>query len=225
VGRRVTSQLGILRIVSGAMGAFRPEVLEQIGGWDIGPGLDGDITVKIRKARHLVYFEPRSICFTSVPRTFRALARQRVRWSRSLVRFRLRKHRDVYVPDQNFSLATFFSFAENVVYGLLLDIKWIVYIADMLVNFPVQSKYIIPANFLLYLLSNMIQLGVIVMVSERPRQEARLACYLPLVPLYNGMFLRVVRSYAYLAEWLFKSSYLDPWNPAKVSRQARQAGM
>ncbi len=225
IGRRVTSALGILRIVSGALGAFRPDVVEQIGGWDVGPGLDGDITVKIRKTRRHVFFEPRSICFTSVPATFTALARQRNRWSRSLVRFRLRKHRDVYVPDRNFTLANFVSFAENVLFAVILDLKWLIYITDILFNFPTLARYIIPANFLLYLLSNIVQFTMIMLVSERPRQEARLFFYLPLVPVYNGLYMRLVRTWGYASEWLFRSSYRDDWNPRKVSRRAEESGL
>ncbi len=46
VGRMVTSELGIYHIISGAFGAFDAKVLKQVGYWDIGPGLDGDITQK-----------------------------------------------------------------------------------------------------------------------------------------------------------------------------------
>ena len=48
-GRRITSYLGILRIISGAYGAFRKDALDRIGGWDVGPGLDGDNHTEIQK--------------------------------------------------------------------------------------------------------------------------------------------------------------------------------
>ena len=37
IGRIITSELGILRIISGAFGAFRKEAIQRIHGWDIGP--------------------------------------------------------------------------------------------------------------------------------------------------------------------------------------------
>ncbi|MFR9547536.1 MAG: glycosyltransferase family 2 protein, partial [Rikenellaceae bacterium] len=58
VGRTVTSDLGGYRTISGAFGAFRSDVLKQVGKWDIGPGLDGDITQKIRKSGYNVIFNP-----------------------------------------------------------------------------------------------------------------------------------------------------------------------
>jgi biofilm PGA synthesis N-glycosyltransferase PgaC len=68
IGRAVTSYLGIYRIISGAFGAFRADVLDQMKGWDIGPGLDGDITVKIRKLGYKIKFEQDAVCLTSVPK-------------------------------------------------------------------------------------------------------------------------------------------------------------
>jgi biofilm PGA synthesis N-glycosyltransferase PgaC len=87
VGRISQSQLGIYRIISGAFGAFKKEALQSVGGWDIGPGLDGDITVKIRKLGYQIHFEPTAICQTNVPVTFKSLIKQRLRWDKSLNTF------------------------------------------------------------------------------------------------------------------------------------------
>jgi hypothetical protein len=40
--------------------------------------------------------------------------------------------------------------------------------------------------------------------------------------IYNGYFLRIVRTIAHTRELLFRSSYNDPWNPPKSSNQARR---
>lgn len=114
VGRMVASYLGLYRIISGAFGAFRTDILNQIHGWDIGPDLDGDITVKIRKLGYNIEFEDRAICQTSVPNTFKKLAKQRLRWDKSLIRFRLRKHIDILLPTSNFRFSNFISFLENI---------------------------------------------------------------------------------------------------------------
>ncbi|MCM8764326.1 MAG: glycosyltransferase family 2 protein [Candidatus Omnitrophica bacterium] len=99
IGRLVGSTIKTLRIISGAFGAFRKDILERIGGWDIGPGLDGDIVVKIRKIDFAIYMEPKAVCYTNAPENFKNLTKQRLRWSRSLVRFRMRKHRDIFFPN------------------------------------------------------------------------------------------------------------------------------
>lgn len=226
VGRIVTSELGIYRVVSGAFGAFKREPLEQVNGWDIGPGLDGDITVKFRKMGYKIFFQPHAVCLTSAPDTFQKLAKQRLRWDKSLVRFRLRKHRDVFFPHQGFKFSNFFSFAENITYNVVLDIKWWVYMFDVIFNTSHMLWFILPMNILLYTGSNFLKYFVFLLF--RPRRNAPTTYFIPYLPLmvfYFGYFVRIVRTKAYLHEWLFKKSYDDPWNPPKTSVHAKALGL
>lgn len=222
VGRIASSELGIYRLISGAFGAFKKETLDRLGGWDIGPGLDGDITVKIRKLGYKIHFEPTAVCQTSVPNTFRKLIKQRMRWDKSLVRFRLRKHRDVFYPNESFRWSNFISFAENITYNLLLNFKWYFYLADMAINFSSQLAFILPINILLYTANNFLKFLVFSTFRERKNESiAFFMIYLPIMVFYFGYFLRIVRTIAYLQELFFKTSYKDSWNPAKTSRHAK----
>jgi len=225
VGRAVASFLGIYRVIPGAFGAFRREILDRVGGWDVGPGLDGDITVKIRKIGYKIHFEKTAICFTTAPATYRVLTRQRLRWYKSLVRFRIRKHKDVYLPTENFSLSNFVSFVENIFFNVVLDVKWFIYMADMAFNYHSMLKFIIPMNYLIYLTFNLLQFIVMLSLSERWRNDVKLFIYIPLAPIYAGLYLRVVRTVAYTLEFFYKRSYEDPWNPWKVSKKAMSEGM
>ncbi|TND08073.1 MAG: biofilm PGA synthesis N-glycosyltransferase PgaC [Bacteroidetes bacterium] len=221
VGRIATSELGIYRVISGAFGAFRREALTRVGGWDIGPGLDGDITVKVRKLGYKIRFEPNAICKTSVPVTFRKLIRQRLRWDKSLIRFRLRKHRDVFYPNETFRWSNFISFVE-ITYNLVLNIKWYVYIADMVVNFASYIPFILMTNILLYTCSNVVKyLMFSLFRTKRNEPIGYFLPYLPVMVIYFGYYLRIIRSVAYIQELLFKASYKDPWNPQKTSRHAK----
>lgn len=220
VGRQVAAHLGILRIISGAFGAFRREILDRVGGWDIGPGLDGDLTVKVRKAGYRIHFEHRAIALTDVPTSFPKLAKQRRRWERSLIRFRLRKHVNVFFAQENFSFSNFFSFLENLFFNLVLTLSWYVYIYDALIHFTDQIGYIILTNILLYTASNFLAFGAFILLTKRWKGTIRLVPYLPLMVFYMGYFMRVVRSVSYFTEFFFKASYRDPWNPVKTSRMA-----
>lgn len=226
-GRTVSSELGILRIISGAHGAFRRDVLDQIYGWDVGPGLDGDITLKIRKLGYKVVHEPSSICYTNVPTTFRKLARQRFRWDRSLVRFRVRKHRDVLFPSAEFKLKNFIASAENIFFNLVLDFKWWVYLAQMITFHPDILGFIFVINYVLYFCSNVLEylMAWLLLRSSMRRREFNLILFLPLVPIYTGVYLRIVRTFSYLMEFLHRSSYADRWNPWKVSRVAKKENL
>lgn len=226
IGRMVSSYLGIYKIISGAFGAFRMDVLEQLQGWDIGPGLDGDITVKFRKLGYKIAFEDRAVCQTNVPNTFRKLAKQRIRWDKSLIRFRLRKHRDVMLPTESFSILNFLSFAENITYTLILNVKWYFYAFDMFYNFTGMIGLIIIMNFFLYTFTNYFKL--ILFNLFRERKNAPFTYFIPFAPLmvvYHGYFLRFVRTAAYMKEIFFKASYDDNWNPEKTSIKAKELGI
>jgi cellulose synthase/poly-beta-1,6-N-acetylglucosamine synthase-like glycosyltransferase len=225
IGRVVSSHLGIYRIISGAFGAFKTDALQKIQGWDIGPGLDGDISVKMRKLGYKVKFAQEAVCLTSGPNTFKKLAKQRLRWDKSLIRFRIRKHRDVFIPNQGFSLSNFFSFSENIIYNLVLNVKWYIYFFDMINNYPSQLGYIILTNFFLYTTTNFIKFVLFSLF--RPRRESLVYFipYMPLMVIYFGYFLRIVRTIAYIQELFFKMSYKDPWNPQKTSAHAKELGL
>ncbi len=221
IGRISTSQLGIYRQISGAFGAFRRSSLDSVGGWDIGPGLDGDITVKVRKLKQKIHFEPSALCQTNVPVTFKGLIRQRSRWDKSLIRFRLRKHKDVFFPNQSFNWGNFISFAENVTYNLILNLKWYIYLFDVLFNFSKQIKYILPLNILIYTIYNYFKYIIFSLFRERKNETiVYFLLYLPLMVFYFGYFLRIVRTVAYFQEFFFRASYKDNWNPRKSSEQA-----
>lgn len=225
LGRMVTSYLGIYRIISGAFGAFRKDILDLLGGWDIGPGLDGDITVKIRKMGYSIHFAENSIALTNVPDTIPKLTKQRLRWSKSLVRFRLRKHKDILFPGRNFDTLNFISSFENIFYSLILDFVWIFYLIYLLVGFYDMYLYILVLKILLYTCSSAFQLLIYLFISERSRNENRLFLYVPLMFFYTGYYMRIVRSIAYVLEFFKYDSYNDSWNPQKSSRMAKAHGL
>lgn len=226
VGRIVVSELGVYRIVSGAFGAFKRDILERVGGWDIGPGLDGDITVKIRKMGFKIFFQPSAVCLTSVPDTFKKLTKQRLRWDKSLIRFRLRKHNDVFFPSQSFTFGNFFGFLENITYNLVLNIKWYIYILDMLFNYSHMVWFILPMNLILYTTSNFLKYFMFLFFRIRKNEpKGYYIPYLPLMVFYFGYFIRITRSRAYIKELFFKESYDDAWNPPKTSVHAKALGI
>ncbi len=224
VGRIITSTLGIYKIISGAFGAFKKEAIDRIGGWDIGPGLDGDITVKIRKSGYKTVFSHKAICLTAAPVSFKILTKQRMRWDKSIIRFRVRKHKDVYFPHKGFSWSNFFALFENLFYNVILDIAWWFYIYDLVINYNARLDYFIYMNFTLYFIMDYVQMTSVALFSERRKEEFYLWKYIPFMSLYTGVYLRTVRTMAYFDEVFFRKSYDDAWNPVKSSSQAKING-
>lgn len=225
VGRMVTSELGIYHIISGAFGAFDMSVLKQVGYWDIGPGLDGDITQKIRKSGYKVHFAEDAICMTNVPVKWSTLFKQRQRWSKSLVRFRLRKHADIFMPNKNFSFSNMISNLENIVYDFGFNYIWFIYIISLIFMHPDRLIEIFAIGYIIRMFFGYIGFIIIQWVSERPREERWLAGYVPLSTFYTGYFLRLARLLAHTKELFNFSSYKDPWNPRKTSEVAQSEGI
>jgi cellulose synthase/poly-beta-1,6-N-acetylglucosamine synthase-like glycosyltransferase len=225
IGRRGKSNLRILRIVSGAFGAFRREMIEEAGGWDIGPGLDGDITVKAIKGGWGVVFAPDAVCLTNTPSSLMGLINQRLRWNRSLIRFRVRKHSNVFVPNANFSFKLFISHSENLFFNVFLSFNWLFYLISLVFIYPDLFRSILLMNFLLYFFMNILQMLIALVLSERKKEDAKLLLYTPLMFFYIGYLLRPIRIISYIEEAFFKRSYSDKWNPAKVSRIAKKEGL
>lgn len=224
ISRIVLSQIGIYKIISGAFGVFPRKILERVGGWDVGPGLDGDLTVKIRKIGYNIKFEDQAVCNTHVPVEWGKLAKQRLRWSRSLIRFRLRKHRDIWIPNKNFRFSNFFSFFENVFFGLVLDITWMFYMLRIIIEYPEFLIFWLPVKYLLYLLLYFMQFLTCLMIVKNKKKFISKIIYVPLYPFYMGYFMRIVRTIAYFDEIFFYDSYKDPWNPKKTSMKADEFG-
>lgn len=220
ISRIVLSQIGIYKIISGAFGVFPKKILDRVGGWDVGPGLDGDLTVKIRKIGYDIRFEEQAVCNTHVPVDWNKLAKQRLRWSRSLVRFRLRKHKDIWFPNKNFRFSNFFSFFENVFFGLILDITWLYYMLRIIIVNPEFLLFWLPVKYLIYLLLYFMQFLTCLTIVRDKRKFMSKIIYVPLYPIYMGYFMRIVRTVAYFDEIFFYDSYKDPWNPQKTSRKA-----
>ncbi|MFI3239190.1 MAG: glycosyltransferase [Bacteroidales bacterium] len=222
LGRTVTSEINGFRTISGAFGAFRSDVLTQVGKWDIGPGLDGDITQKIRKSGFRVVFNPKAVCLTNVPNSFQKLYKQRLRWSKSLVRFRLRKHANVLnVRYANFRLSNFLTNIDNLMFNFFFDILWIVYLITFIANDAYSLLDLILLKFLITIPLGFISFFMSMSISERWREEFKMIIFTPLQALYSGYFLRITRIIATFKEFFFFSSYRDSWNPNKSSRIAR----
>jgi poly-beta-1,6 N-acetyl-D-glucosamine synthase len=80
--RRMYEALGCMPVVPGAIGAFRRQALDHVGGVSHDTlAEDTDLTMAIHRAGWRVVYEPRARAWTEVPATLRQLWRQRYRWA------------------------------------------------------------------------------------------------------------------------------------------------
>jgi cellulose synthase/poly-beta-1,6-N-acetylglucosamine synthase-like glycosyltransferase len=80
--RRMYESLGCIMVVPGAIGAFRRQVLAQVGGVSSDTlAEDTDLTMAVNRAGWRVAYAARARAWTEVPSTLRQLWRQRYRWA------------------------------------------------------------------------------------------------------------------------------------------------
>ncbi len=217
LGRIVTSRLGILGIVSGAFGAFRTSLLKQMGGWDVGPGEDEDVVLRIRKLGYRIEFVPQADCFTDAPESWKVLTKQRRRWEWAVVTFESRKHIDMANPfNKHFSFSNFVLFAERWFYNLLLPLWFWVYVG-WLVGSRGLSELVYPSIlfYLLYVLGDLIQYLIILDYSHHIRRDLHAALVIPLMPFYQA-YQRLITTFAVVEEMLSRRSFRDGFVPQHV---------
>ena len=93
--RRSQRIWGRITTVSGVVTLLRRSAVVDVGGFSPNmPTEDIELTWKLQKRFYDVRYEPRAICWMTVPLSYRGLWRQRLRWARGLMQV-MRKHRDV----------------------------------------------------------------------------------------------------------------------------------
>ena len=214
------AEWNLVNNISGAFGAFRRSILVQIGGWDTHSAEDLDLTLRIKsyfgRHRHLrIPFEPRAIGHTDVPRSFRGLLKQRLRWDGDLLFLYGYKHAASISPTQ----MGWPNFLMTVLSGLFMQLVLPFMIlgssAAILLVLPWRAALtvaaLVYAVYLLWVLLNF--LAMVLLVSDRPLQDLRFLPVLVVFPL--TMFgLRCWSAVAILNELLRRShedSAMAPW--------------
>lgn len=217
VGRRIRARLGVLPIVSGAFGAFRKELisLDKIGGHEPGPGNDSDLTIRVRKLGYKIEFAPDAICYTTVPEKFYSFIKQRWRWDRNIIKNRVRKHGDVFNPFiKNFKLHDVISSIDSLFYHVVIASLTLIYLMDALINFPHVLPFVLMMNYILYLLAEVLQLFIAIVLTRNPDLSI-LFLYMPLFNPYK-IVLKFFRIIGYIQELFFRYSMHDTFAPYKV---------
>lgn len=225
LGRMVASRLGMLGIVSGAFGAFRRSALERVGGWDVGPGEDGDLTLRLRKIGYKIAFAPYAQCHSNVPTAWLRLFHQRRRWDRGVITFECRKHLDMaYFWRPGFRLSDCCMLVERwffnilCLYGTWLYLVWLL-LASYLpgASVAIQPLQIGVSLYVCYFLCELIGVLGVLSYSNLPWQDLRTCLIFPLVPMYQ-LFLKAASLVAVTEEILWRSSFEDNFVPEHVRK-------
>ena len=80
--RRAFASLDCITVVPGAVGAWRKDLLVDVGGFSSDTlAEDQDLTLRIRRLGYTIGYEETAIAWTEAPDNLRSLAKQRFRWA------------------------------------------------------------------------------------------------------------------------------------------------
>ena len=213
------AEWNLVNNVSGAFGAFRRSFLVKIGGWNTHTAEDLDLTLRIKSyfKRHdlRIPFEPEAVGHTDAPATLSQFLMQRLRWDGDLFFLYIRKHNHNISP----TLLGWRTFLMILLTGVFfqLFLPFINFIYTLLALFILQGKtllFLFALIYLLYLTITLVMfLAMLVMVSDRPRQDMVLGLLVPFFPLFM-LLLRCWSVVAMLNEMFrrgHEESSMAPW--------------
>jgi len=219
LGRILLARLDVLGIVSGALGAFRKSALDKFGGWDVGPGEDGDLTIKFRKAGYKIAYVPEASCLTNVPTKFATLTKQRRRWEWAAITFECRKHIDAGNPfNKHFKIRDFLMFLERWTFNFVLVYLSLVYWTYLLICREIwEIGYLLILFYFIYAICDVFQCLMLLFYSSNKCSDIKLAMASPLMPFYYA-YQKVVTLIAISEELFFRKSFESNFVPERVRK-------
>jgi poly-beta-1,6-N-acetyl-D-glucosamine synthase len=218
LNRCIADAIGTLSIISGAFGAFRRAAIESVGRQDVEVGEDADLTMKLRRAGWKLRFAPEARALTDVPESVSAFIAQRLRWDRGLITIWGRKFRGTLSPRHStFRIMDVAAVLDVIFYQVILAIAFPVYIIWLFYYFGEFATTIIGATLVGYAILDFLTFAAAAAVGiDTP---FRLIVYVPLYSLLQISLTRTVRMIAIVQEFIFRSSYRDPYVPRRVMSQ------
>lgn len=216
VGRALQARFHLLGIVSGAFGAFRRDALQQIRGWDVGPGEDGDLVLRLRRSGYAIRSAPAAECHTNVPETVARLARQRRRWDRTVVTFETRKYASAACFwGTGFRGADFLFTLDRWFFNIVCVFVFWAYAVWLAIAHFNQLGNLLALLYVCQVACELVQYISLFWFSRSPLKDLRLFTAVGLMPFYYT-FLKLVDLVALVEEFVFRASGRDNFVPEKV---------
>ena len=200
--RRAYTAWNCVTVVPGAISAFRRAAIDEAGGFSHETlAEDTDMTLTLHRRGWRIGFAPKAIAWTEAPETWRALAKQRVRWAFGTMQC-LWKHRDLTFDPRRPALG-FFALPSAWFFHLILVA--IVPLADAILLWSLVVGY---AVALWPYFAAFLALDLFLAV---------LACVLEGVPVRRAWLILPMRfAYRWLLAWVVWQSILRALRGALV---------
>lgn len=82
LNRRMFTNLNCVPVIPGAIGAFRKEIIQEVGGYSLDTIVeDMDLTMAISKRGYKIEYVGEAIAYTEAPESYKDFCKQRYRWA------------------------------------------------------------------------------------------------------------------------------------------------
>jgi len=221
--RRAQRIWGRIVTVSGVVAALRKSAVVDVGGFSPNmPTEDIELTWKLQKRHYDVRYEPRAICWMTVPQSYRGHFHQRLRWARGLAQV-LHKHRDVLTTWNCRRLwPVFVESALSILWSLCFVFLTTLWIVSYAVGLPPVGASPIPNLWGMSIATLCLaQLTTGVLIDRR--YDPQVLRYLPYAVWYPIVYWALLALTTVIAmPYLFKRPRAQPvrWQTARTGKAA-----
>ena len=217
-GRQFLDMFNRAASCSGAFQMFRRDVYLAVGGMDVGPGEDLEITLRLRRLGYDVRFIATAQATIVGPETFPALVRQRLRWDRDALAIRIFRYHNVRVSQPGETLSTALQRVDFVLFEFISTFIYLPSLFYLYVEAQENFTLFIGGVYCVLLVLALLQIGLAV-IHDRSRAIGPYELLSVLIfPIYQGVVMKVVRLYAFSTELFFAHSQRDDFVPRRVRR-------
>jgi cellulose synthase/poly-beta-1,6-N-acetylglucosamine synthase-like glycosyltransferase len=216
LGKTLSDSLGFVTCISGAFGAFRRGAWHGVGGVDVGPGEDFDLTFRLRLAGHRLRFARHAICYTDAPETFNGFSAQRARWERDTFWIRFRKFGYTFNPmHQRFRWSELVNQLDFVIFTLLPALLFPIYLLYLVLVLPSFAPILLLAVTIGLAIVDIVAVLFALLLMGRAEYWA-LIFLAPISGVFQAYIVRTMRLRDYFNELVFSRSLDDNYVPEKV---------
>jgi cellulose synthase/poly-beta-1,6-N-acetylglucosamine synthase-like glycosyltransferase len=217
VGRYFLNIFGAVACCSGAFSMIRRSVYVAIGGNSTGPGEDLELTLRIRKLGYEARFVHDALATVDAPSTCATLVQQRLRWDRDSLHIRVNMFHELAFRKPRERLSDTLQRLDFIIFELIPTIIFPFYLVYILMIFGDTDTAL---SYLAWVYLVVLAMYVLILALAVVVTDHRLNMFDALVilsfPLYQGIFMKIVRFVAYSMEVLFSASRRDDYVPSRV---------
>jgi cellulose synthase/poly-beta-1,6-N-acetylglucosamine synthase-like glycosyltransferase len=216
-GRAILDVADAIACLSGACSMYRRAVFLRLGGLDVGPGEDLEYSLRLRRLGYVLRFVPDAWAETAGPTTAISLLRQRARWDRDALRIRFMMYGELKFFHRFERLPDTLQRLDFIVFDLVPTLSLPFYLAYVVLLFGADAASFLAAIYFLLLWLSIFNMALAFAMFNRSVGLFGLGAAL-IFPLYQGVYLKCARFFAYSSEIIFATSRYDDFVPPRVRR-------